>query len=99
MIRDLPDKRCIGMKDVPYSAYCRVCWFPTFLAWNPARDGEHGLCMHGHTVAAHCPEACNRARGSAEIQKLRDAGLWPGSAPVPAVEDRPAVPPPQENLS
>lgn len=81
MIRDLPDKRCIGMKEVPYSAYCRVCWFPTFLAWIPERDGAHGECMHGHTRASDCPEAQSRGRGAAEIQKLRNAGVWPPLRP------------------
>lgn len=89
MIAALPDQRCIGMKDVPYSAYCRVCWFPTFLAWNPARDGEHGLCMHGCKDAGACPEARSRAQGAADIQKLRDAGLWPArSSAVPAVKEK-----------
>lgn len=77
MIRDLPDKRCIGMKDVPFSAYCRVCWHPTYLAWNPASDGVHGLCVHGHTSAAHCQEAINRTRDSIKMQRLRDSGLLP----------------------
>ncbi len=36
--------------------------------------------MHGKTVAADCEEACNRARSSIAVQKLRDAGLWPNAS-------------------
>ena len=73
----LQDKRSGGMREIPFSAYCKVCWFPTYLHWNPARDGPPGACIHACTEAHQCPEALNRTRSVADVARLYDAGLLP----------------------
>ncbi|WP_293371566.1 hypothetical protein [Nevskia sp.] len=78
-MQTLPDHRCSGLPDKPYSSYCRVCWYPIYTLWF-TKDDHEGACMHGKTVAADCEEACNRARSSIAVQKLRDAGLWPNAS-------------------
>lgn len=73
-MRDVPDHRALGMKGVPYSSYCRVCWHPIYTLWIGPED-HGGKCMHGKTLSTDCEEARNRDAFSAEIAKLRALGL------------------------
>jgi hypothetical protein len=69
----LPDRRAVGLPDVPYSAYCRVCWYPVYRFW--VEEDHKGVCMYGCSTAADCPEAKNRAYNVATMTKLREQGL------------------------
>lgn len=73
MMRRLPDRRAPGLPDLPYSAYCRVCWNPVYALWIA---GDHGgACPEAAASAEACGDAMGRARLSAEVAKLRRAGL------------------------
>ena len=54
------DARALGMRDIPYSGYCRTCWNPVYVLWI---DRDHGGgCPFGATSAAGCDDALSRAR-------------------------------------
>ena len=57
----LPDRRAPGLPDIPYSAYCRVCWLAYYCLWGEKED-HGGTCVHGHEKATDCPQAVNNAK-------------------------------------
>lgn len=75
-MREIKDHRCLGLPNVPYSSYCKVCWYPIYTLWVDNHDHE-GACMHGCKQASECSEARNRARFSAEIEKAKAALACP----------------------
>jgi len=71
-LKVIPDHRCSGLPDTPYSSFCQVCWFPVYSLWID-RDPHNGVCINGCTDATKCSEAINRARSSAAMTKMRAA--------------------------
>jgi len=67
----LPERKTLNGK---FSAYCRVCWNPVYVLWIDDEDHE-GKCQFGHIRAHECPDALERARTAATVQKLKAAGL------------------------
>jgi hypothetical protein len=73
-----------------HSAYCGVCWEPTFRFWVAAEAPDYTKCGVGDYTAQTCPNATGAARQKAAIRRLKDQGLWKGSLGVSlAAEARP----------
>lgn len=70
----LPDKRAPGLPDIPYSAYCRVCWESFYILWIEKTD-HRGVCPLGHLSAVACPSARSKNNLRAGIADLKRQGL------------------------
>uniref|UniRef100_A0A837ANX5 Uncharacterized protein n=1 Tax=Xanthomonas vasicola pv. vasculorum NCPPB 890 TaxID=1184265 RepID=A0A837ANX5_XANVA len=70
-MKALRDHRCPGLPDMPYSSYCKVCWYPVYTLWID-RDDHGGRCMHGCSSATECVEAASRARSAAALTAMRE---------------------------
>lgn len=63
-MRDLKPMRSLSGHD----ARCHVCWNAVWRLWIEDEDPA-GKCPWGHTRAHDCPDAMDRARESAMLQK------------------------------
>ena len=65
--RDLPDSRALGLKDEPYSAYCKVCWQRVYACWiEPEPHG--GVCPFGAMKIEACEQAMDWERVIGEVK-------------------------------
>jgi len=69
-IATVPDHRAPGLPDVPYSAFCQVCWYPVYILWIEP-ENHHGACMDGKASATECQEAMSRARFAASLHAAK----------------------------
>jgi hypothetical protein len=69
--RTLKDLRAVSMRDVPYSAYCQVCWHNVYCLW-VAEEPHNGECINGHIEARQCIEARNRDFNSLQMRRARN---------------------------
>ena len=70
-MRAVKDHRCLSFPNEPYSAYCKVCWYPVYTIWID-KEPPGGKCFNGCTDAAQCIEAKNRAKDSAVMEKMKE---------------------------
>lgn len=64
----LPDRRALGLKDEPYSAYCRVCWQNTYSLWIE-RVPHGGVCPFGASKVEDCGQAMDLERVRGEVKR------------------------------
>lgn len=67
-VHTVEDRRAPGLPDIPYSAYCRVCWRSIYVLWIDSED-HGGRCMHGCAKSTDCPEARARDHDGAMLAK------------------------------
>lgn len=61
MMEGLRDLRALGMPDVPYSAYCKVCWQNIYCMWID-KEPHDGSCLEGAMKIEDCKQAMNWER-------------------------------------
>ena len=66
-MRDLPDKRALSMPDVPFSAYCKVCWQNIYCMWVD-KTPHDGSCIEGATTIGDCKQAVEWERSMGRIK-------------------------------
>lgn len=71
--REAKDLRSPAFPDVPYSAYCKVCWQAQYALWIDRNDDPKGQCIDGHTDPMHCYAATAMHEHMAEMAKIREA--------------------------
>jgi hypothetical protein len=67
MIPELADSRALGMKDEPFSAYCRVCWQRVYALWIDTVP-HGGVCPFGASKLEDCDQAMDWERVTGEIR-------------------------------
>lgn len=65
---ELPDHRAPKMKDVPYSAYCKVCWQAVYSLWID-KEPHDGSCIEGACRIEDCNQAMEWERFRGRIRK------------------------------
>jgi len=68
-MRELPDRRSL-YDHGPFSAYCRVCWYPVYALWVDY-EPHNAKCLHNCKNSTECPEAKTRAENSAALSKYK----------------------------
>lgn len=66
------DARALGLKDIPFSAYCRVCWQSVYSCWVDSEDHK-GVCPFGAKVIGDCQQALDWERMKGEIKSYLKA--------------------------
>lgn len=64
---DIPDVRALGLPDVPYSAFCKVCWQNVYSLWIDKEDHE-GVCPFGATEIGGCAQAMDWEQAKGKIK-------------------------------
>jgi len=67
-----------------FSAYCGVCWHPTFSLWVAAETPDYTRCPLGDYTAQTCPNAVSGARTAAFFADPKNAHLFAGMRGFPA---------------
>jgi hypothetical protein len=71
--RQAKDLRAPAFPDVPYSAYCKVCWQAQYLLWIDRNDDPKGECLDGHKDPTKCYAATAMHEHMATVAKARAA--------------------------
>lgn len=56
MAQQVPDARALGLPDVPYSAFCKICWQGVYALWIDKEDHK-GVCPFGALKISDCKQA------------------------------------------
>jgi len=64
----IPDRRALGLQDIPFSAYCRVCWQGVYALW-VEKENHKGVCPFGAEKIGDCEQASAWERRRGEIKK------------------------------
>lgn len=65
---NIRDARAPGLPDIPYSAYCKVCWQNVYCLWIEKAD-HGGACPFGAAQISDCKQASDWERVRGEVRK------------------------------
>ena len=85
-IPEIKDHRALAFPDEPYSAYCKVCWYPIYTVWIDREDHHNGECPEGHLRADECENARARMETRRVLEQLKRDGLLADPTQPPAPE-------------
>jgi len=78
---EIRDARAIGHPDIPYSAYCKVCWQNIYHLWIDA-EPPPGTCPFGAEKIVECSQAKGWEESMGRIRSyLRASKEPPHEAP------------------